>query len=279
MPPFAEVLRRQSRELSKLEGAQASEFLRLVREAKDMLLGRFDAAARSTDPLDAFRMRSLIAEAEGAIKTLEYRAGQKFAGAQAGAVELGADHLAEEVDHLAAAFEAEPLAVDVSAQVALADPVQGLLANQFETSVQQYGLETLNAVRRDMFVGLRAGDSVGDVIKAVRGRMGALGDSSPLWKTERLVRTEMSHAYNSAHQSGFEAIAETTPDVRKKWVHLGATTATHPCPVCSRLDGTTKPVNGTWTVTIGKRTREIAHPPAHPWCDCRSVLDRPKWRS
>lgn len=279
MAPFAEVLRRQGRELSKLEGSQAQEFLRLVREAKDTLIGRYTAAARSTDPLDAFKMRALIGEAESAIRVLESRAAAQFTGAQQAVVDLGADHLAEEVSHLASAFESEPLLVDVSAQVALADPAQGLLASQFETSVQQYGLETLNAVRRDLFVGLRAGDSVGDVIKTVQGRMGALGQSSPLWKTERLVRTEMAHSYNSAHQSSFESMARTMPDVRKKWVHLGASGPTHPCTVCGTLDGTTKPVDGTWIVTIGKRSRKVAHPPAHPHCDCRIVMDRPKWRS
>lgn len=276
---LSDILRRQGKELSKLEGAKAQEFLRLVREAKDTLVGRYAAAARSTDPLDAFRMRGLIAEAEGAIGTLESKAAAKFTSVQQDVVDLGTDHLAEEVEHLATAFESEPMLVDVGAQVALADPAQALLANQFESSVQQYGLETLNAVRRDLFVGLRAGDSVGDVIKAVQGRMGALGQSSPMWKTERLVRTEMMNSYNSAHQSSFESMAATMPDVRKKWVHLGADGPNHPCKACGGLDGTTRSVDGTWTVTIGKRTRKVAHPPAHPHCDCRIVMDRPKWRS
>lgn len=264
---LAATLRRQDRELVRLEGTKAREFLRLVRDTKDALEGRFAVASQSPNPLDAFKVRSLIAESEAAIRTLQSRAAANFVDVQADAVNLGHEHLVEELDRLSSAIKVETAAVDVGAQVALADPVQGLLANQFESSVQRYGLDALSAVRRDIFMGMRAGDSTAAITKRVFGRFGGLGDNSPLWKTERLVRTEVMNAYGVAQQTTMERMARANPRLRKKWKAdpKGA------CPGCIALSNTTAPVSGTWLFKTKYEERRIKGPPAHPNCRCRSV--------
>jgi len=266
MAPLASILRRQDRELAQLEGAKAKEFLRLVRDTKDLLEGRFLRAQQSTNPLDAFKARQLIIESESAIKQLERQATANFVDVQTDAVNLGNEHLLEEISRLSTQIK-DVAQVDVGAQVALADPVHGLLANQFETSVQRYGLDTLNAVRRDIFMGMRAGDSPAQVTKRVFSRFGAMGDGSPLWKTERLVRTEISHSYGVAQQLSMERLAKTNPALRKKWKAdpKGA------CDACKDLNNTVRPINGTWTVTLGKQQRQVKGPPLHPSCRCRAV--------
>lgn len=265
---FSSVLRRQDRELAQLEGAKAKEFLRLVRDSKDLLEGRFLRASQSQNPLDAFKARALIVESEAAIRSLERQTAGDFIAVQQDAVALGHDHLFEEIDRLSDAIKVEQAAVDVGAQVALADPIQGLLANSFESSVQRYGIETLNAVRRDIFLGMRAGDSTESVTKRVFGRFGALGDNSPLWKTERLVRTEVMHAYSIAQQTSMERLAVTNPSLRKKWkADPGGA-----CGGCADLDDQIRPVSGTWLFKNKYEQRRIKGPPAHPNCRCRSVM-------
>ena len=37
------------------------------------------------------------------------------------------------------------------------------------------------------------------------------------WQGERIVRTEMAHAYNLAHKDGMEASAEELPELRQRW--------------------------------------------------------------
>ena len=239
-----------------------------------MVSGRLASLGGQGDPLDVFRLRTIIGESEAAIRTLEAKAVGKYDKAAQDAADLAIEHVGDELDRLSTAFDAKPLDVSIDAQAVLADPAQGLLASHYATSVERYGGELLNGVRQRLFIGLRAGDTVSEVARAVAGQQGpfgALGRSN----AERLVRTEVSHAYGAANHKAQVEAAKEVPGLKKVWLHVGSFL----CPTCGPLHGTERPLDGTWTVKSRKRTHEVMHAPAHPRCTCRTSTMKPPWRS
>lgn len=270
---FVAVLRRHAAEVKKLEGAQAEEFLRLLRELQDSLRGRLAVIGGQADAIDAVRLRQVLAETEVGIRALEAKASVAFGATQREAAELAVEHLGTEVGALSRAFDGHTFAVNIDAVKVLADPGQALLANHFESSVERYGLDLLNDVRRRLFVGLRAGDTTGDIaasISGVRGPFGTIGRSN----AERLVRTETSQAYGAAQHASIAQAADNIPGLKKVWIHVGS----YLCKICGPLHGTERPIDGTWTIQIGKKTVRVAHAPGHPRCVCRVAAMKPSWR-
>lgn len=270
---FVNALSRNSKDVAKLEGAQADEFLRLLKNTQDVLRGRYASLGGQGDPLNAFRIRSMIGETETAIAALERKALGKYAEGAEAAANMAVDHIGEELDRLSIAFDAKPLDVAIDAQAVLADPAQALLANHFESSVKRYGLDVLNGVRQKLFIGMRTGDSLSTVSNAVAGTQGPFGVVGKS-NAERLVRTEISQAYGAAnHKSQVEA-AKQVPGLKKVWIHVSS----YVCKICIDLDGTERPLDGAWTIRQGKRTKEVSHAPAHPRCTCRTVTMKSSWR-
>lgn len=266
---FAKALERHSRELRTLEGDQAQEFLRLLKNTQEALRARLASVLPGDSSLNAFVLRQLVAETEHGILVLEDKANQLYAGAVDQAVDLSIEHISDELERLSSAFDAAPLNVSIDALKVLTDPAQGLLASHFETSVKRYGMDMLNGVRRELFVGMRTGDTLGSIVQKIsgmQGPLGAVGKSSG----ERLVRTEVSNAYGSAQHSGLEQASHQVPGLKKVWLHVGSFL----CKTCGPLHGTERPLDGTWT--IGKR--KVAHAPGHPNCTCRVSAMKKSWR-
>lgn len=262
------LLLRQNRELAALGTEHAQSFLRLLTGMKESLVGRLDSVARSSDPLDVWRLRAAIAEADSGIRTLTSKAVSQYRSITSDVVDLSLDHLGDEVKAIEASGLVGPT-FSIDALKVLSDPTQELLAEQYGASVERYGSDLLQGVRQQLFTGFRAGDSFGDVTSSIagqRGPFGAVGRAN----AERLVRTETQQAYGVAHHSGLEQIAEEVPAVRRRWVHIGS----YPCDYCESLDGTKRSMDATWTVKMGKRSRTVLHPPLHPNCVCRVVIDR-----
>lgn len=271
---FVEALKRNGAELQKLEQGSADEFLRMLKKLRDELQGRLASLAPNDQTFSAFKINAVLSETETGILQLETQANRIYDKRQQEAVDLAVEHVGDELDRLSHAFDVTPMDVTLDAAKVLADPAQGLLANHFESSVKKYGIDLLNGVRQRIFIGLRTGDQYGKVVRDVagdRGPFGEVGRSS----AERLVRTETSQAYGAAQHSGIVQVARQAPGLKKTWLHIGS----YPCKTCGPLHGTDRPVNGTWTITVGKRTYKVAHAPGHPNCTCRVVAMKQSWRA
>lgn len=270
---YIEALRRHSLELQDLEGDHAQEFLKMLKQLQGELRERMLGTGDPSQEFNSFAVLRAEREAQVAIQTLEDKMLGKFKLSQRDALDLSIEHLGDELDSLSRAFDGSIADVSLSAAKALADPAQKLLANHFESSVSRYGDELLNGVRQRLLVAVRVGDPLRDVVSQVAGERGPIGvvgrDSA-----ERLVRTEISQAYGAAQHNGIAQAARQVPALNKVWLHVGS----YRCPVCGPLHGTERPLNGTWTVKIGKKTREVAHPPVHPNDTCRISAMKPSWR-
>lgn len=275
--PFVDALKRHSREVAQLEGGQAEEFGRLLRGLQDELRGRLLGEHVGDDPLDAFRMRRILAETQAGLRVLDAKAAGFWDAAQRDALDLALEHVADEVRLLSGGLDATPFRVTLEAAKVWADPAHQLLANHFETSVQRYGADLLNDIRRRLFNGLRTGDPTRDIVADIAGKQGPLGPVG-LKKAETLVRTEVSQAYGVAQHDGIAQADKKIPGgLQKMWLHIGS----YQCPTCGPLHGTTRPLDGTWTIVVAKgpprRVKRIAHAPAHPRCTCRVVASKPSW--
>lgn len=268
---FVATLKRHSADVAGLEQNTADEFLRLLIQLRDEVQGRLLNVGN--DPVTAFNLAQVLGETQASIYTLERKADGLYMRASAAAVDMATNHIGVELDVLSRVFDHAPMVVPLDSAIALADPARGLLANHFESSVKSYGLDLLNGVRQRLFIGLRTGDSMSSVARQVagdRGPFGVIGKSN----ADRLVRTETSMAYGSGHHSGLVMASKEVPALKKVWLHVGSFI----CKTCGPLHGTERPIDGTWTIRSGKRTRQVAHPPGHPNCTCRTTGMKKSWR-
>ena len=268
---FVAALKRHSAQVANLEQDTADEFLRLLNQLRDELQARLLNVG--DDAITAFNLAQVLGETQAGIYTLESKARGLYSKAQSAAVEMSINHIGVELDMMSRAFDGAQMVVPLDSALALANPAQGLLANHFESSVKRYGLDLLNGVRQRLFIGMRSGDSLQDVSRSIAGMQGPFGTVGRA-NADRLIRTETSQAYGSSHHDGLVQASKEEPSLKKVWLHVGS----YLCKVCGPLHGTERPVDGTWTLRIGKKTRQVAHPPGHPSCTCRTTAMRPSWR-
>lgn len=268
--PIRKHLARQARELLGFQASSSAQFQRLLEDLQARLSGRLAAIGDSGNVFDVTRLRRVEAETRVVIDAIKAQTSKLYTGSVDAAIDLAIGHFGDEWNFVAKAVEAQAFPVSQLAPRVFADPLHELLAEQFQTSLDRYGLDALNAARREMFIGLRMGDDMRDVTKRVRDTVGDLSKS----QGERLVRTEVAEAYGVAKQGALQAAQKRVGPLKKVWIHNGS----FPCPVCMPLHGTMRPIDGTWTIRSGKKTRKVAHSPAHPACVCATTAMTPAMR-
>jgi hypothetical protein len=270
VPPFVKVLRDHAKQFARLEDSTAKDFLGILKQTEGEVLARLSNITDTDTAFNTFALQQVLGEVKAAISGLESKAQDFFGTAQSDAIDLAVEHAYSEITRVSSLADGAPLNLSLDAASGMSDPAQMLLANHFESSVQSYGIDVLNAVRRRVQMGMITGDPsravVGDVQKAISGTR---------WKAEQIVRTETSNAYGAAQHRSITEAAKQVPGLKKVWIHQSS----YPCPICIDLDGTERPIDGTWTIKIGKKTKKVAHAPAHPNCTCRVVSMTSKWRS
>ena len=268
--PIRKHLARQAKELLRFQANSTTQFQQMLEKLQRELSGRLADLGSDGNPFDVARLRRVEAETRVVVDAIKRGAAANFKGSLDDAVELATEHFGDEWNFVAKAIEAQPFPVSMLAQREMVDPLHELLAEQFKSSLDRYGMDAINSARREMFMGLRIGDSTGSIVKRVRETVGDMSKS----QGERLVRTEVSEAYGVAKHQVMRQTQKKVGPLKKVWIHNGS----YPCPVCMPLHGTMRDMDGTWTVYSGKKARKIAHAPAHPNCLCSSTAMTPAMR-
>jgi len=263
------LLRDHAKQAQRLSDDQAEDFLDILKQTEMEIVGRLSSVGDSDSPFQVFQLQQVLGEVKAAIGSLQIKAVDLYGTAQSDAIDLAVEHAVGEITRAASLVDAAPLNLSLDAAAGMSDPAQLLLANHFESSVQRYGIDVLNAVRRRVQVGMIAGDSPRDVVGDVQR---TIAGTRP--QAEQLVRTETSSAYGAAQHRAIADVAEKNPGLQKMWIHQSS----YKCDVCIDLDGTTRPMDGTWMIKIGKKTKKVAHAPAHVNCRCRVVAMKPSWK-
>lgn len=266
------LIRRHVQAVEGIKDAHAADFGKQLEEARKNIEGRI--AAMPGTSIDAFQLRQVLHEVDASLFVLKQRGTGALLAGERDAAEMSLEHATRELKDLGRTF-GETMTVRLDAAQALSDPMRGLLANQFETSVERYGLDLLNKIRGRLIQGTIAGDSPRDMAREIANqRTGAFGEVAKS-EAERLVRTELSSAYGLAHQRAMrQANEKTGGELKKTWIHVGS----YPCPICTALHGTTREMDGSWTYKSGKKTYTVSGSPAHPHCVCKTIATKTSWR-
>jgi len=267
-----------AREQLALERVETRRFRRLYEQHRLELRGLLEDVRRGGNfrPEHYRETRSRIELGVLALVSSLLEQGRQSTAA---AIEIGVRHTVSEVAgferdalrlpalHPGAPFPAEALRVDALRHVA-----HELLAERFESSVRTYGNGLLSELQRRLGLHLALRSSWSEMANDVAGRLERHGVQGSRWKAERIVRTELNHAYNAARQAGLEAAGETLPGVLRQW---DATLDERTSDICRGLHGQVKGMHEPWLW----QGRKIEHPPAHPSCRSRVIAWSQVWAS
>lgn len=261
--------KKQLRELEKLKLTYAQKVQNRLVDVRDSLRGKLLNVKDDTQ-YSAFKARDIISTAQNQLGQLQQEAIASYQQAAQQAVDLSIKHTLIELGDVPKGL-AEKVSFD--AAKTLFDPEHQLMNENFAASAAQYSDDLLQGVRREAFMGLRGDDSYQDIVKRATSDTGPLGEVAH-GKAENLMRTEVGELYQAAKLKSMEAVAEEVPEATKVWVYHGG--GLRPCPICKPLDGTEKPMDGTWTIKTKRKSYSVERPLAHPNCLCTLAMKVPK---
>jgi hypothetical protein len=176
---------------------------------------------------------------------------------------------------------------------ALVERGTALLMPRYQQTLVRYGAEGVEAIKRQLAVGMMRGETFEEMKRRLVKNAGATlaagwsakqvadsmarGFMSPLHsRAERIVRTEGINTYNALADQGIDDLEADDPGWLKKW---DASADSRTCPVCSGLDGAIVIPGGGFVAPPDAQgiARTHRHPPAHPSCRCAVVAWRREW--
>lgn len=261
MPRWTQAVLAHVEELDRIKDREAKGFLDNLVDLRLQLQGRLATVGANDATFDANRLRVALAETDLGIKRLRQRLAGDFSSGREAVFGLAIEHTTDELERMGREFDARPLPVNLHAARVLSDPGHELVAMQHQSSVDKYGADMLARVQQRLFVAVRAGDTVGQVVDSLAAPLGPLGNVARS-DAERLVRTELSAAYGAAQERSLREAAAQVPGLKKTWVHVGS----YKCDICEKLHMTQRDIDGgVWVI---KGNYKVTHPPAHPHCVC-----------
>lgn len=191
------------------------------------------------------------------------------------AVEKGATHTIASLAKLEKAFGGvtKPLRLEQATQMAgLVTRTSSSLLARHDASIARYGKAMTIQFETTMSRGLLAGLSQHQMINQLVSHGGPNGIfQKQRWQAERIVRTEVAHAYNSANMAAIYASRETFPDLQKKII---ATFDMRTAQDSVLVHGQVQKLDDLFTDGAG---RQYAYPPGRP-NDRETVIPwRPTW--
>jgi hypothetical protein len=253
------ILGQQGEALDRLDDRAAKAFLDAYEDARRELRERLWAATqnRGADTFTAQHLRVMLAQVESGITRLRDRLKQQVSDSRRKFEERALNNLVDIIR------TAEPDFRDAGAQIETG--ILNKLAERrglelYGVSVDRYGLDLVEAIHRQMVVGVVQGDTFASLID----RITAI-ENSPFaalrGRAETIVRTEMATAYDRAHQAALEEAHAflddpDDPDPLMKRADEFRDLRNH--PISRVLDGMTVPVSEPFRVPIAAVAAENA---------------------
>ena len=203
------MLAQQGAELAALQDAEARTLLRLAqdarREMREALEAALSAKLDERTPYTVQHLRIMLAQAESVVSNLTRRMNAEL-DTMAGKV--GERALS---DLLAVIRKNEPDFIDAAGKVELRalrrlTETRGLLVHTYST--QLYSASVMDAIQRDLALGLMRGDTRAKVVaRIVKSGAGTMAEKEH--RAELIARMETNRAYGEMHHaSNEEAAAE-----------------------------------------------------------------------
>jgi hypothetical protein len=253
------ILGQQGEALDRLDDRAAKAFLDAYEDARRELRERLWAATqnRGADTFTAQHLRVMLAQVESGITRLRDRLKQQVSDSRRKFEERALNNLVDIIR------TAEPDFRDAGAQIETG--ILNKLAERrglelYGVSVDRYGLDLVEAIHRQMVVGVVQGDTFAKLIDRITAV-----ENSPFaalrGRAETIVRTEMATAYDRAHQAALEEAHAflddpDDPDPLMKRADEFRDLRNH--PISRVLDGMTVPVGEPFRVPIAAVAAENA---------------------
>jgi len=250
--------------LRRLSNGVAKEMRGRVRGLIDAIvaeIARADPTAVSAARYRRARTQKLLDEISAVADTQypELSAALKTSVAQIGAQQAtwAASSLQKNIGEVAVSLK-RGIGVQYFRTILREDPFHGEL---FTDWVTRHRTSTINAVRQQIQIGMAQSETLGDIVRRVRGRPigggrfvgGVLRVATA--QAEGIARTAINHISNVAHEEVYRENADVLEGVQ-----FSATLDSRTTPICARWDGTV------WSLD----DPGIQRPPLH--FNCRSQL-------
>ncbi len=157
------------------------------------------------------------------------------------------------------------------------------LSRAYQTTMQTYGQQTIGKIELELGSMLASGASTYDTINSVTAIIAA-----ERWRAERIVRTEVMHAYNAAHERGIIEASRVLPMLFARWTEniddaTGQGYDNRVAPDSYALHGQLARPSGLYTMPPANRVsaklwgKQFRFPPNRPNDRATLVPWRPEW--
>lgn len=267
-----------------------------LRTARDELRRDLSAWLSKVDDganrFGAFQRQQALRAMEGALERvaeLEPAMAQSLRQARHLTGPLAVANLDTELQRLGALFGGGiPVMPQISTAAVIAQGDR-LLWRQHKTSAKRYAGAIGDDVKQMLAVGVAKGETFEQLVTRLRkirnpgakaksidpgADAGDIADGlfgRYRWWGERLVRTEMMHAYNVQHDEAVEQANDQRPEGDEEYLRRwDAAADVRVCPLCRELDGRV-------TTIKGRFPGGITSPPRHPCCRCVVLAWMRRW--
>lgn len=293
------LLSSHAHEAASLDAQAMAAMLPVLEQARSELnhdLGAWIAAGKGSDRYTAQAYRSSMLGIDSAMNAMRGRLTPALAAVlgdhDAIARRLADSHTGAELAALGqVGFSGVMPDVPVRVAAGLVTSRNAPMA-RYQTSAARYADDVARDIRRELAVGVVRGENLDQLVARMRriggpsgevalrgiaGTAGAVVEVIPegLFKryeywAERIVRTELAHAYNEQLQDIAGDLRRTTDmhDLSRRW---DATADGRLCARCQELHGALADPK------TDMFRGDIVAPPLHPNCRCRAGLWRSSW--
>jgi SPP1 gp7 family putative phage head morphogenesis protein len=275
---LADLLAMQDVELSRLSTSEGKAALKLYKQARGELRDRLDSLPAGKFQAQQFRVA--LVQVQEAIFHLGHSLNVRLRSAADKAAALSHENLIRQATAFSKKKYKGSLVPSPLTLAAAMDQGRTLLLPQFDSSVKRYGQKLIGDIQHRLAVSMAAHETTDQMRKRIftdylqpLGTVQVGGRDVPVtagW-AERLVRSEVSQAYNAFHHAQLSEQAYEEPSLMKCW---SATMERRTCSICRAMNGKVLPVRQPFKLPNGKR---VMHPIIHPNCSCTLVAWMPEW--
>ena len=198
--------------------------LRVMKKIYDQAQGELERKLRKLTRQDrsstftAHQKRALLAQ----VRVGQAQVGRQMAG-HLGVMSKDAQvealrGLEKDITRLDMGFTGRPLQLPIAEASRFQKVVDGRstsLLVQHETSMRNWGGDTVKAIEDQMTMSIATGETVDEAVS----RIAETADTE-WWRAERIVRSETAWAFNAVAKDGIEDAAQELPDLMAQWTEF-----------------------------------------------------------
>lgn len=201
-----DLIDEQSVELAQLHDREVAKFLRAYEDSRRELRDRL-ASTPADQEFTRQRLRVALAQTEAGVRSMQDRLGAALDASTRRTEEKALANLIATVKKAEPAFKDAGGRVEVGTLRRLAED-QGLALHRY--SVQRYGAQLVDAIQRELVVGVTQGLTVRELADRIAGTDRSVFDRAR-GRAELIARMELARAHDAGAQFALEELAATDP--------------------------------------------------------------------